>query len=302
MIDSLRDWMSNPTVEKLLIVIGGVLVIYFLSMIVKRMVRGRIDDSDTRYRVRKFISLFSYILVLILLGAVFSEHLGGVLVGVGVLGAGIAFALQEVIVSFAGWLAVSLGGFYKIGDRVKLGGIKGDVIDIGILRTTIMEIEDWIQGDMYNGRVVRVANSFVFKEPVFNYSGDFPFLWDELVVAVKYGSDYTLAREILERAVTDVTAEYTPVAEKSWKFISRKYLVEDAKIEPMVIMTANDNWVEYIVRYVVDYKKRRSTKNDIFEKILAEFEQTEGAVQIASATFQVVGLPQIDVKLDKGDK
>ncbi|MCB0784290.1 MAG: mechanosensitive ion channel, partial [Flavobacteriales bacterium] len=75
------------------------------------------------------------------------------------------------------------------GDRVQLGGIKGDVIDIGVLRTTLMELGEWVDGDLYNGRMVLVANSFVFKEPVFNYSADFPFLWDELKVPVQYGAD-----------------------------------------------------------------------------------------------------------------
>jgi small-conductance mechanosensitive channel len=75
-----------------------------------------------------------------------------------------------VIISVAGWTAVSFGGFYKVGDRIQLGGIKGDVIDIGVLRTTIMQIGEWVDGDQYNGRIVRIANSIVFKEPVFNYS------------------------------------------------------------------------------------------------------------------------------------
>lgn len=67
---------------------------------------------------------------------------------------------------------------------MQLGGIKGDVVDISILRTTLMEVGEWVKGDLYSGRTVRIANSFVFKEPVFNYSGDFPFLWDEVIVPV----------------------------------------------------------------------------------------------------------------------
>ncbi len=60
-----------------------------------------------------------------------------------------------------------------------------------------MECGQWVNADLYNGRIVRIANSFVFKEPVFNYSGDFPFLWDEIMVPIKYGSDYRLARQLL---------------------------------------------------------------------------------------------------------
>lgn len=95
---------------------------------------------------------------------------------IGVASASIAFALQEVIGSIAGWIAISFGNFYAPGERVQLGGIRGDVIDIGILRTTLMELGEWVASDLYTGRVVRIANSFVFKQPVFNYSGDFPFL------------------------------------------------------------------------------------------------------------------------------
>jgi len=78
----------------------------------------------------------------------------------------------------------SFGSFYRIGNRVRLGGIIGDVIDIGVLRTTIMECGGWAKGDIYDGRIVRLASSFVFKEPVFNYSNDFPFLWHQIVVPV----------------------------------------------------------------------------------------------------------------------
>ena len=126
--------------------------------------------------------------------------MGGLTVALGVAGAGIAFALQEVIASFAGWLAIMFGGFYKTGDRVQLGGIKGDVMDIGVLRTTIMETGQWVDGDLYNGRIVLITNSFVFKEPVFNYSGDFPFLWDEIKIPIQYGSNYDLATEIIQLA------------------------------------------------------------------------------------------------------
>lgn len=135
-----------------------------------------LKNTDSRYYARKLITLIGYLVGFVFITIVFKDRLGGLTVAVGVASAGIAFALQEVIVSIAGWIAISFGGFYKPGDRVQLGGIKGDVIDIGILRTTLMELGEWVQSDLYTGRIVRIANSFVFKEPVYNYSGDFPFL------------------------------------------------------------------------------------------------------------------------------
>ena len=143
-----------------------------------------------RYSTRRGLTFFGYSASIILVLVVFVNQLGSITVALGVAGAGIAFALQEVIISVAGWIALSFGQFYTIGDRIQLEGIKGDVIDIGVLRTTVMEIGEWVKGDQYNGRIVRIANSFVFKEPVFNYSADFPFVWDEIIVPIKYGSDH----------------------------------------------------------------------------------------------------------------
>lgn len=80
---------------------------------------------------------------------------------------------------------------------MQLSGIKGDEMDVNALRTTLIETGQWVDGDLYNGRIVRIANSFVFKEPVFNYSGDFPFLWDEIKIPVQFGFDYDKLKELL---------------------------------------------------------------------------------------------------------
>jgi len=182
----------------------------------------------------------------------------------------------------------------------QIGRGEGDVIDIGILRTTLMECGEWVKGDQYNGRVVRVANSFVFKEPVFNYSGEFPFLWDEITVPVKYGCDHHLARELLLRVAGEVVGQNAASAKGAWKQLVQRYLIEDAKVDPMVTMVANDNWMEFTLRYLVDFKKRRATKDQLFSRILDEIAASDGRVALASATFQIVETPVLDVRLEGG--
>ncbi|MBL7961989.1 mechanosensitive ion channel, partial [bacterium] len=186
----IQEFLFNPIVGKVVTILVGVVVIWALIKALQKNLFSKIKDNDNRYRAKKLSSFIGYFFTIILLTIVYSDKLGGLTVALGVAGAGIAFALQEVIASIAGWLAIMFGGFYKTGDRVQLGGIKGDVMDIGVLRTTIMETGQWVDGDLYNGRIVLIANSFVFKEPVFNYSGDFPFLWDEIKVPIQYGSNY----------------------------------------------------------------------------------------------------------------
>jgi len=298
MEDFVKEYLYDPTVGKLVAIIVGVAIIWTITQFVGKAMSANIDDTRVRYKSKKAISYFGYFLVIILILVVFSDRLSGFTVALGVAGAGIAFALQEVIASVAGWLAILFGGFYKTGDRVQLGGIKGDVIDIGVLRTTVMEIGQWVNADLYNGRIVRIANSFVFKEPVFNYSTDFPFLWDEIRLPVQFGSDYQQMKNMLNSVAAEIVGGYTATARQEWAGMVKKYMIEDASTEPMVTLAANDNWVEFTLRYTVDFKKRRSTKDLLFTRILDEVDKSNGKIKFASATFQLVEGSHIRVALD----
>ncbi|KIG15237.1 hypothetical protein DB30_05781 [Enhygromyxa salina] len=296
-VTAVKAWLFNPTVGKIVAAIVAVILARGLAIALSSSVLGRIHDTTARYRARKMVALVSYLVAGVVITVIFSDKLGGLTVAFGVAGAGIAFALQEVIASLAGWVAVMFGGFYRIGDRVQLGGIRGDVIDIGVIRTTIMEIGEWVKGDLYTGRIVRVANSFVFKEPVFNYSGDFPFLWDEIIVPIKFGSDYAEARKILQDIATEHLGDYATRARSTWEAMVTKYAIEDAQIDPMVTVVANDNWVEFTLRYVVDHKRRRGTKDVLWTAALAAFDATEGRVGMASMTVHLVETPTFDVRM-----
>ena len=140
MEDSLKRWLFDPTVGKLIVTAFGLLAVYVVVRSLQRGIGHYIKDTDTRYRARKFVTFLGYLVAILLLTIIYSNRLAGLTVAFGVAGAGVAFALQEVIASVAGWVALSFGNFYRPGDRVQLGGIKGDVIDIGILRTTLMEV------------------------------------------------------------------------------------------------------------------------------------------------------------------
>ena len=299
-----KDWLLDPTVGKLVASAVGILIIVFIVRLVQRSSTRYIKESDTRYRVRKFVSFVGYISGIFLLGIIFSDRLGRLTVAFGVAGAGIAFALQEVIASIAGWVAVSLGHFYRIGDRIQLGGITGDVIDIGLLRTTLMECGAWVKADLYNGRIVRVANSFVFKEPVFNYSADFPFVWDEIVIPVRYGSDPVMTRQILNDVGNNLVGNYAAQSRTAWNKVASRYMIEEAPVEPTVTMTANENWMEFTLRYIVDYKNRRSIKDKLFSRIFEAFDKTDGSVNVASTSMDIdlVHTPQFDVKLSSNKK
>jgi small-conductance mechanosensitive channel len=300
-LDQIAAWAHEPVIRKLAIAAAAALVFLFLIRLAQRAVGRRIDNATARYRARKSIALFGYAVLLIALIAAFSDRLGGLTVAFGVAGAGVAFALQEVIASAAGWVAISFGRFYSLGDRVQLGGIKGDVIDIGVLRTTLMEVGQWVDGDLYNGRIVRVANSFVFKEPVFNYSADFPFLWDEITIPVRYGSDWKYARSMLGKVAEEVCGDFARQSRESWHEAVRKYALEEARVEPMVTLGAGDSLLNMTVRYIVHYQTRRSIRDRLFTRILEEVDKSDNRIRLASPTMEIVNLPRFDVTLRQGE-
>jgi small-conductance mechanosensitive channel len=271
----------------------ALLLASIVTRVLKAQLGRRIEDPTLRYRSRRAVGMVVYALALLWALASFSDSVGRLTVVLGGIGAGVAFALQEVIASIAGWVALSLGGFYRVGDRVQLGGTRGDVIAVGLLRTTLVEIGQWVDGDLYSGRVVRVANSFVFKDVVMNYSGDFPFLWDEFQVPVRFGSDRGEATRLLEEALAEVVTPFIETARPAWAAMEQRFAVESASLEPMVMYAFNDNWIEYRLRYVVDFKRRRSIKHQLSARILDAIEASQGRVQLASATVEVAGWPPL---------
>jgi small-conductance mechanosensitive channel len=290
-------WISNPAVGKLLDAAIGIAVVGIATVFFRKTAAKYIANSTDRYKVRKFITLLAYLVTVLLVADIYSGRLASWGVAIGVASAGVALALKDVITSVAGWVGISAGGFYKTGDRIQLAGIRGDVIDVGVFKTTLMEIGQWVNGDLYNGRIVRVSNNLVFTESIFNYSADFPFVWDEFTLPVKYGSDLVLAQEILNRVCNEVVETFVTVAKDKWNEVSRKYLIQEPELEPMVTMRATDNWIEFTIRYIVDYKQRRATQHELFKGIFDELQKTNDRVQIASGTYAIVQVPQLEVSI-----
>ena len=285
--------------RKLVAFLFSAVLLWAVIYLLRKGTDRYINQAEARYRLKKVVGFVGFIFLVLLALLTFTDKLAYFSVSIGLLTAGVAFALQEVIISIAGWVAILSGNIYKTGDRIEMNEVKGDVIDVGVMKTTIMEIGGWVQSDNYNGRIVQLANSFVFKGKVVNYSGDFPFLWDEINVPIKYGSDYDLVKQILLSKAEEVIGDYVKIASEEWNVMVKKYLIENASVEPSVSLGANDNWLTFNLRYVVDYKKRRVTKSELTRRILAEIAKTNGEVKLASTGFEVVAVPDLNIKLQQ---
>src|SRR5271170_5739098 len=194
----------------------GILLIHATFRLLEQTLPRRFGQADVRYRVRKVLVFSGYFATLLFVSILFEDRLGRLSFAIGIAGAGVAVALQDVLASIAGAFALGFSRLYTAGDRVQIGDTRGDVIDIGLLRTTLMEIGNWVSRDLYSGRNVRVPNNMVLKTSVFNYSQGFHFIWDEIKVLFTTASDCSFAKEMLLRVAKVAIGEYVGEAQTSW--------------------------------------------------------------------------------------
>ena len=295
-LETIKLWLNDhPTATMVFKYVVWVLLIILFLQFIRRALKKRLPNAETRYKSQKIVETFGYFLLVVLTISYFTGNIKDLTLAIGLLTAGITITLQELILSVAGSLFIFFVKVYQPGDRIEINGIKGDVIDISSIYTTMMEIGQWVSSDNYTGRIVKLSNAFVFKGPVYNYSQDFPFIWDEITLPIRYGSDIELAKALTTKVAQQVLSDYVLESVEKWKDIVEKYYIEDAVVEPTLAIKLTDNWIEFNLRYIVDYKRRRMTKHRLNELINNAFEETGGKVLLASATFELVHIPIMNV-------
>ncbi len=300
MIELLKNWFADyPTAAAILKYLVWVIFIFSLVTWLRRLLKKNLPDTSLKYKAQKGIEVIGYFLVILITVTYFTGSIKDFGLAVGLLTAGITITLQELILSIAGSFYIFFVKVYKPGDRIEINGIKGDVIDIDSIYTTMMEIGEWVSSDNYSGRIVKLSNAFVFKGPVYNYSQDFPFVWDEFNLPIRYGSDIELAKIIVISVAQKNLAAYVQESLTDWKDVVEKYYIEDAQVDPTLAITMTDNWIQFNLRYIVDYKRRRFTKNILHEEIAKRIQETNGKVKLASATFEIVKIPTVNVSSEK---
>jgi small-conductance mechanosensitive channel len=291
MNDFIKEAVSLSLVGKCVAAVVGILFIHATFRVLEQTLPRRFGRADARYRVRKFVVFCGYLAILLFVTILFEDRLGRLSFALGVAGAGVAVALQDVLASIAGAFSIGFSKLYTVGDRVQIGDIRGDVIDIGLLRTTLMETGNWVSKDLYNGRIARIPNSTVLKGSVFNYSQGFRFIWDEIKVVLTGASDSQFARAMLLRVAKEAIGEYLLEAQSSWKTMSDNYQIENPPLEPTVALAVNSGSLEFTVSYVVDYTKRTTMQDRLFTKIAEEVTDSNGRFKWASSATTVISQP-----------
>jgi small-conductance mechanosensitive channel len=264
-----------------------VLLLAFLThWIGHRVITKRRDEPRERYRQRKFLNTAIIVLAVMLIGLLWARRLQRTSTFLGLVGAGVAIALRDPLLSVAGRIAIFAGHMYTVGDRIEINQLKGDVIDVGFFYTRMMEIGSWIKADQFSGRIVQFSNSMIFGSAVFNYTQNFSYIWDEVVLPITYDSDLQAAKNILLTAGRDYSRDFLKDAQSDLKAMQRYFVVPQFELEPTVFVKVTDNWLELSMRYVVNPKQRRAGASFIYENVFKQLRERED-VKIASTTMDL---------------
>jgi small-conductance mechanosensitive channel len=262
-----------------------------------------------RFWIRQASKLIAFVVLVAGLAFVWIGDTSRFATVAGLLTAGIAVALQRVITAMAAYLIILRGRVFTVGDRITIGGVRGDVVRLGLVQTTVMEMGEppsthsgdpqvWVSARQYTGRLVNVTNDKIFDTPVYNYTREFPFMWEEMHFPIEYHADYGRAESIL----LDIARKHTDAAVEGAKpgfdrLRERYFVAERAELPPRVYLRMTDNWIELTLRFLCPVHGVRALKDTMTREILPAFEQA--GLEIASTTFAVTGLPTVRIAREK---
>lgn len=276
-MEELNNWIqANLGIESaLLYKLAASLFICILVWLLRRLVLSvvakRIEDARALYRWRKSTNYIGFFISLLLVGRIWFEGISSFSTFLGLLSAGVAIALKDPLVNFAGWAYIIWWKPFEVEHRIQVGEHKGDVIDIQTNQFLMMECGNWVDGEQSTGRILHIPNGILFTTTVANYSKGFPFIWDELQVLVTLESDWKKAKQILNSIVEQQTADTTKAAKERIRRAAKRHMIFYKTLTPIVYTSVKDSGVLLTLRYLCEPKLRRGMTQSLWEEILEEF-------------------------------
>ena len=283
---------AQETITKKLLQAGTLLLLFAgLRRLLLATLARQVPDVSTRYNLARIVDLtLGLVLFFILLTLLFANWYTAA-VSLGLLSLIIGFALQTPITSFIGWIYILLRRSYRVGDRIKVGDIMGDVLDLNYLDTTLLECRgDYLTGDHPSGRIVTFPNLIVLSAPVYNYTAPaYPYIWNEIKLHVAYQSDLTLvARLMTEATERELGPALHERIDAYHALLKRTTLAQaGADLRPLVFFAVNDNtWVEVVVRYPVRPAESEGVRTRLLHRLLADLNAQEERVQFPKSNMR----------------
>lgn len=269
--DSVGISPENQT--KILYSIIILVIVWLVRFSILKLVWRFTEDPKSRYSWKRSVGFAGGLLTVILIGSVWIKAIGEFGTFLGLLTAGIAIAMKDPLTNMAGWVFILTRKPFALGDRIQIGNHAGDVIDIRLFQFTLLEIGNWVDADQSTGRIIHVPNGTIFTQTQANYSAGFKFIWNEMPILVTFESNWSKAKEILDRIVREHGEKLSAEAEKRVLEASKKYMIFYQYLTPIVYTSVRDSGILLTMRYICDARRRRATEHEIWEDVLAAFAQ-----------------------------
>ncbi len=239
------------------------------------IIRKRFEGASDKARAKQATAIYQYTLVIItifVLVVVFTNIFKSTLASVGILAAGLAIALQRPILNIFGWFTIVLKQPYAIGDRVTIGGSKGDVFEITMMHTNMSELDD----DTPSGRMISVPNEFVLTQPVTNYTKGSPYVWDKLSLLITSDSDLVKAKQIVKKASARVTGGLMKELASKWARIDGRKIESEPEITMEVPVVNGASAAQITARYLCNVREKKAVRTQIYDLALKELKSIKG--------------------------
>jgi small-conductance mechanosensitive channel len=291
-----------------LAVIFGVFVIVAIFRVIGRVAFPWDERERPRFWLKQAVRILALAAIISLIGAIWFDDLGHIGSIAGLITAGVAVSLQRVITSIAAYFIILRSRLFTVGDRITIGGVRGDVVALGFTQTTVLEMGQtareqadapamWIHGRQYTGRIVRITNDKIFDTPVYNFTREFQYIWEEVNIPVKYDADHASTEKILLDAATCHTAKIVEESRGKLAEFRKKYPVHgDLEVEPRVFWRLTDNWVELTVRFIAEPHGVRALKDAMARDIVRDLAKAK--IDIASNTLEITGVPPVKARVE----
>jgi small-conductance mechanosensitive channel len=274
---------------KLIVALLILLVAWLIVRVLRPLVRRVLGGWERAEAVSALFGIGVWLIAVSLAVGVIAGDFRALLGSLGLVGLALSWALQTPIESFTGWLLNSFQGYYRVGDRIAVGEVFGDVYRIDFLTTTVWEYggpdrpPSSVRAEQATGRLITFPNNEVLTGSIVNYTRDFDFVWDELSVAIAPESDLGYAAEVAQRVAGSLLRDYMEAPAAQYRAIlQRAGLPEEVPDEPTLYFSMSDWSVDLTIRYLVGARERRKWKSELVARIAEAFGKDEHAGKILS--------------------
>ncbi len=268
------------------------LVDHFLISYLNR----KLEDVNRRQFFRKIIHYTAIAVLLLGLSLLWVKNLAYLTAVTGFIAAGLTIALRDIIMSLLGWVKMLWSRNIRVGDRIEISNIQGDVVDISPLYIALLEIGNWVEASQSTGRLVFIPNNRLFQEPLYNYSLGFPYLWDEISLIFTFESELKKAREIMCEPVEEETGIDYERARRKIAEAGQRFAIRYNSLTPRTYTSVVDNGVKFTLRYLTRDRGSREIRTRLFERLMKEIESSP-EVELAYPTYRIYQSGESDKKV-----